>query len=121
MIAEQIGSESSYSERITARNRVVYRIPSQIRDGLRGKKVALVDDAINAGSAVRATLAELESCGARVVAIGALITLGSAATRLAGSWGIPLLSLASIESALWTPADCPLCAACVPLSRCGEF
>jgi orotate phosphoribosyltransferase len=119
MVAEVLGCESSYSERITGPNGVTYRLPSQLRDGLRDKNVALVDDAINAGSAVRATLAELESCGARVVALGALITLGAAAAQLADSLAIPLLTLVGIESPLRTPADCPLCAAGVPLSRCG--
>jgi orotate phosphoribosyltransferase len=121
MVADVLNCESSYSERITGPNGVTYRLPSQLHDGLRDKNVALVDDAINAGSAVRATFAELQSRGGRVVALGALITLGSAAARLATSLAIPLVSLLAMESALWTPADCPQCAAGVPLSRGGEF
>jgi orotate phosphoribosyltransferase len=119
MVAEVLGCESFYSERITGLNGVTYRLPSQFRGGLRDKNVALVDDAINAGSAVRATFAELQSCGARVVALGALITLGQVAERLATSLAIPLVRSIAIESPLWTPADCLLCAAGVPLSRCS--
>ena len=43
---------------------VDYRIAPALRGTIRGLRVALVDDAISAGSAVRSTLADLESCGA---------------------------------------------------------
>jgi orotate phosphoribosyltransferase len=47
-----------------------YRVPAPLREGLRGRRVAIVNDVINAGSAVRGTFADLEACGAEVVAIG---------------------------------------------------
>ncbi|HEY6748433.1 MAG TPA: hypothetical protein VI357_22275 [Mycobacteriales bacterium] len=75
----------------------------------RGRRVAIVDDAINAGSAVAATAAGLTD----VVAVGALLTLGAAPPTIAGA---PVERLASLDSALWPASTCPLCAAGSPLA-----
>jgi orotate phosphoribosyltransferase len=93
-----------------------YRIPPALRAGLAGRRVALVDDAINAGFATRATLAALRDCGAELAALAALIVLNDTAAEIAAAERVPLESLTRLESGLWTPADCPLCAAAVPLS-----
>jgi orotate phosphoribosyltransferase len=50
-----------------------------------------------------------------VVAISALLTLGSAAAALADAEGIALEALANLPNTLWAPAECPLCAAGTPL------
>jgi orotate phosphoribosyltransferase len=71
-------------------------------------RVAIVDDAINAGSAVAATAAALP----KVVAVGALLTLGVAPATIAGA---PVERLATLPSALWPAPACPLCAAGSPL------
>ena len=92
-----------------------YRVPAALREPIRGRAVAVVDDVINAGSATRATLDDLRRCGAGVVAISALLTLGSAAAALADAEGIALEALASLPNTLWAPAECPLCAAGIPL------
>jgi orotate phosphoribosyltransferase len=93
---------------------VGYRLPRALRAGLGGKRVAVVDDAISAGSAVLGTLADLRACGAHPVAIGALLVLGSLAPGMAATAGIPLESIATLPWGLWTPAECPLCASGVP-------
>jgi orotate phosphoribosyltransferase len=93
-----------------------YRIPPALREGLRGRRVALVDDAINAAHATRATLAGLRECGAELAAIGALLVLNDTAAALATAEGVPLEALECLESGLWTPDECPLCAVSVPLS-----
>ena len=46
---------------------------------LTGTVVAIIDDAINAGSATRATFAALTALGAQPVAVGALLILGDTA------------------------------------------
>jgi len=92
-----------------------YRVPGALRDRLRGTTVAIVDDVINAGSATRATLADLRECGARVIAVSALLTLGSAAAALADAEGVALETLANLPNSLWPPAECPMCAAGAPL------
>jgi orotate phosphoribosyltransferase len=109
-----------YAERLAHPKRaglfpVEYHIPAALRAAVSGRRVAVLDDAINAGSAVRATLADLTACGAQPGAIGALFVLGSAAAALAAERSLPLECLAHMPSHSWVPADCPLCATGVPL------
>src|SRR4029077_4432049 len=88
---------------------VGYRIPEALRASARGKRAAVVDDAINAGSAVRGAVSDLRVCGARLVAIGALLVLGSPASAFAAGEGVPLESLSYLPNTLWEPSKCPLC------------
>jgi orotate phosphoribosyltransferase len=119
-IAAELEVEFYYTERFVlpqsdALYSVEYRLPNALHQSVSGKNVAVVDDAINAGSAVRATLAELRSYGARPVAIGALLVLGSSAPNFFTDQNIPLESIASLPNDLWTPTECPLCASQMPL------
>src|SRR2546430_9970881 len=63
-----------------------------------GERVAIVNDVINAGSAVRGTLASLKQCGAQPVAIGTLAVYGQAAGELAATHHPALETLASFPS-----------------------
>ena len=96
-----------------------YRLPTALRASVRGARVALVDDAINAGSAIRATADALTADGAQLVACGALLVLGRAGADWVAGRGLPLIALDRQESSLWPPDSCPLCAAGVPLERAG--
>ena len=91
-------------------------IPRSLEPELQGKRVVIVNDVINAGSAVRGTLASLKRCGAQAVAIGALAIYGDAAGELAATHHLSLETLASFPSPMWEPSVCPLCAKGVPLS-----
>jgi orotate phosphoribosyltransferase len=112
MVAARLDLAFTWSERSDSG----YRIPEALRDELAGREVAIVDDVINAASATRATLEQLRDCGARTVAVGALLTLGTAAAELAEREGIGLETLATLPNALWPPGECPMCAAGEPLS-----
>jgi len=87
-----------------------YRLPAELRRLVRGQRVAVVDDAISAGSSVRATIAALTAAGASVVAVGALVVLGRAAVDHFEQQRLPLETLGHRDFALWKPDDCPLCA-----------
>jgi len=120
MVAAELGVPFSYAERFpnptsSALFPVDYRVPRTLRAEVRGKRVAIVNDVINAGSAVRGTLADLEACAARPVAIGTLLVLGSSAARIAADRGVALETLASLPNNIWPPAECPLCVRGVPL------
>lgn len=95
---------------------VAYPIPPVLHAQLRGRRVAIVNDVINAGSAVAGTLDALSACDARAVAIATLAVYGDSAERLAKSRGVELVSLARFDSRIWTPQTCPLCAQGVPFS-----
>jgi orotate phosphoribosyltransferase len=118
-LAELVAADRDLEFGWTERHAGDYRLPDALRDGLHGKAVAIVDDVVNAGSATRATLTELRACGARTVAIGALLTLGDPAGALAEEEGIALERLATLPNRLWEPSDCPMCAAGEPLERPG--
>jgi orotate phosphoribosyltransferase len=92
-----------------------YRLPRALQHRARGRRVAVVDDAISAGSAVRGTYAELRAHGAEPVVIGALLSLGSAAERFFSEQSVPVASVAQLEYELWLPESCRLCAAGLPL------
>jgi len=94
---------------------VDYTLPRNLRRNLDRKRVALVDDAINAGSALTATLAQLQACGAKPVAVGSLLVLGAAWSQFSSQHHLPVEFIAQLPNVLWTQAECPLCAAGVPL------
>jgi orotate phosphoribosyltransferase len=126
MVALELNVDFTYSERFARPSesglfRAGYRIPPSLRPGLRGKRVAIVNDVINAGSAVRGTFEDLVACGATVAAISALLVLGTAASEYASSKGVALKSLAEMPNNLWIPAQCPLCASGVPLEDVAGF
>lgn len=121
LIAEALGLPFSYAlptrdASATGLFPVSYAIPKPLERELAGKRVAVVNDVTNAGSAVRGTLLDLERCGARPVAIGSLAVYGESASRLAAAHGAALETLASFPSLIFDPADCPLCATGVPFS-----
>lgn len=120
LVALQLNAQFTYSERFTRSAEgglfpVGYRVPASLRPGLRGKRVAIVNDVINAGSAIQGTFADLQSCGAEVVEISALLVLGTAASAFAIREGVPLRSIATAPNNLWNPTECPLCASGAPL------
>lgn len=122
MVSASLGLPFSYSEptrdqRDTELFPVSYPIPKPLQSKLRSKRVAVVNDVINAGSAVRGTLAALEQCGARPVAIATLAVYGESAGKLAAEHALPLETLASFPSRIWEPSACPLCAKGVPLQE----
>lgn len=98
---------------------VRYRLPPVLRAEVRGRRVAIVNDVVNAGSAMRGAFADLEANGALPVAVGALATLGNEATRFAAERQIALETLASFPNELWTPSDCPQCHRGAPFTDDG--
>jgi orotate phosphoribosyltransferase len=91
-----------------------YVLPSALVSRVRGKQIAIVDDVMSAGSALRGTYAELKAHGATPVVAGALLVLGSAGADSFEKEGVPVEAVARDDYDLWTPAECPLCAASVP-------
>jgi orotate phosphoribosyltransferase len=81
--------------------------------------VAVVDDAVSAGSSVRATAAALTEIGATVAVVGTFLLLGDVAAAHFAGLAVPIEALERRELALWTPDDCPLCASGAPLETPG--
>jgi orotate phosphoribosyltransferase len=118
MVAEKLGVPFTYAERFVdpegtangALYPVRYRLPRALRSKVCGKRVGIVNDVINAGSAIRGTFADLKTCGAEVVAIATLVILGEFAAKFRSEHKIALETLAFLPNKIWEPAECPLCA-----------
>lgn len=119
-LAAELGAEFYFAERVAPADRdgmygVRYRLPPSLGALVRGRRVAIVDDVISAGSAVRGTYADLVSHGAVPVVAGGLLVIGDAAAEFFAPHGIGVEAAARADAEFWTPAECPLCAAGVPL------
>jgi orotate phosphoribosyltransferase len=94
-----------------------YRRAPALRDRIDGWRVAVVDDAINAGTAVRASCQELRDAGAVPVAVAALLATGRASTVVTGTLGLPFHVGATMPSQVWPAAGCPPCQNGTPLDQ----
>lgn len=94
-----------------------YVLPQSQRAHVAGKRTAIVNDVISAGSAVRGTARDLDSCGAVVVAIGALLVLGDWTRQFAAENGIGLEALAESPFDMATATECRQCKSGIPLQR----
>ena len=92
-----------------------YRLPAELAPRIRGERVAVVDDAISAGSSARATVRAVAAAGAPTVVVAALMTLGTAALEHFASERIPFETLDRRAFNVWPPEECPLCRAGRPL------
>jgi orotate phosphoribosyltransferase len=122
MVAEELGAEFVFAQQVVETRGeglypMGYRIPTAVRRTVLARRTALVDDVINAGSALRGAFVDLVACGAKPVVLGALLVLGSLGPDFAISQRVALESLGSLSNGLWEPSECPLCAAGVPLEN----
>ncbi len=124
LVSLELGCDFVYAERFADPTReglfpVEYRLPKALQPVVKGKRVAIVNDVINAGSAVRGAFFDLQALGADIVAIGALLALGDAIAEFATEHHVALELLERMPNNLWTPAECPLCATGIPLEVVG--
>jgi orotate phosphoribosyltransferase len=120
LVSVELGCDFVYAERFANSAReglfpIEYRLPKALHAAVRGKRVAIVNDVISAGSAVRGAFRDLQFVGAEVVVIGALLSLGDSIDKFAGENRIALELLQRMPHNLWTPEECPLCAAGKPI------
>jgi orotate phosphoribosyltransferase len=105
-------ADEEVSDQLYARS---YSIPIASAGHLAGKRIAVVDDVINAGSAVTATLAALAAVEGQVMVVASLMTLGSVGLRRIAGYGHTVETLEARSHEIWPAARCPLCAKNVPL------
>jgi orotate phosphoribosyltransferase len=120
-IAARLGLDFFYTERRVRSSTdgeptIDYALPDPLRPLVADRRIAVVDDVINAGSAVTKTFQELRRHGANPVVFASILTVGGPAPkRLAG--GYPeVICLEHLESNLWDPETCPLCRSGVRLT-----
>jgi orotate phosphoribosyltransferase len=94
-----------------------YAVPGLLRPSLDGRRVAIVDDAINAGAATLACVPEVRGCGGSVVAVAGLLFRVPGTLETWADLGVAVEYLAGARWNTWPPRDCPLCRAGTPLER----
>ena len=113
-VGRQMGLPAAYAERSSDGSTTrEFRRNTVIAPGTR---VLLLDDILTTGSSVRETILALERLDAEIVGIGVLADRSNGAVQF-GSY--PLQALLSLDVQAWDAADCPLCAANVPLVKPG--
>lgn len=127
MVASKLECDFAYALRIASNDAndaklfpISYRVPESLRASLRGHRIAIVNDVISAGSAVRGTFADLTSLGCEVVCCASLVLLGESFRHFAADRKLPLETLVSRPNNMWTPAECPLCGDGVALERLAK-
>ena len=120
LVAGELGADFWFTEQIMPAERdglyrARYVLPASLAPRIRARRVALVDDVMSAGSALRGTFTELRAHGGEPVVAGALLVLGSAGADFFTERGLAVESVAREAYDLWMPQSCPLCAMGVPL------
>jgi orotate phosphoribosyltransferase len=75
-----------------------YRLPESQHLLARGKRVAIVNDVISAGSAVKGALANLRWLGADVVCVASMLVMGAVFLDFAATEKLPVETLAKAPS-----------------------
>lgn len=124
-VAQAIDADFAFTERAASSSTgdlygARYRLPVAMVAAVRGRRVALVDDVMSAGSALRATHRALAESGAIPVVVATLAVLGSRGSAFFATLGLPVETLSRRTLETWLPADCPLCRAGVPLEDVGS-
>jgi orotate phosphoribosyltransferase len=122
LVAQLLDVEFCFTERVMPQDaigfyRATYRLPPAFIDRLRGRRVAMVDDVISAGSALRGTYTELQTHDATPVVAGALMVLGNTGSDYFAERQVAVEAVVRESYSLWLPSDCPHCANATPLEN----
>ncbi len=119
LVAQALGAEFAFTQRQPSTGDGLYdaryELPQVYQTRLRGHRVAIVDDVMSAGSALRGTYAALRAHGAIPVVAGALLVLGDVGAGFFAQEHLPVAAVLRDVYDLWTPGTCPLCATRQPL------
>lgn len=116
-LAQSVAAELGVAFCYSVRREGAYKVPVAFGPALSGRRVAIVDDVMNAGSAVLGTASAVRAAGGHLSTVGTLLALADSASAVSDGTGVPVERLAALPTALWTMADCPLCDAGAPLDR----
>jgi orotate phosphoribosyltransferase len=126
LIAHVLGTKFCFTERVADGKTsglypASYSLPVVFRKRIRGRRVAIVDDVMSAGSALRATYAELKRYDVEPVVAGALLVLGTAGEDFFLERSVAVEAVARRGLELWPPGECPQCRSGVPLEHPGKI
>jgi len=79
------------------------------------ESILLVDDVLTTGSSIKETMSAINRLGGVVIGIGVLVNRSAEEI----DFGAPLFSCIHVPTTVYSPEECPLCAANVPLVKPG--
>ncbi len=109
-VARQLGVRSIFAEKEGGKR--VFRRGFTIE---RGEKVLVVDDVLTTGGSITEVLEAVTRAGGDIIGIAVLVDRSEQEKE----FGVPLFSCLKAVTPTYKPADCPLCAAGIPLVRLG--
>jgi len=110
-VARQLGVRGIFAEKEREKERA-FRRGFNINPG---ERVLIVDDILTTGSSIREVMAAVEKLKGVIIGIGVLVDRSEQKV----DFGVPLFSCHRAETITYSPEDCPLCAAKIPLVRPG--
>jgi orotate phosphoribosyltransferase len=115
-VAAALGTSFVYAERRATPTGAEYVIPPAARATLAGKRVVIVDDVINVGSATVACAREVRAAAGELIGAASLILRSGADGPISELLGVPIECLHSVRWNIWPAPACPLCHAGEPLT-----
>jgi orotate phosphoribosyltransferase len=110
-VARQLGVRGIFAEKTGEKERAFRR-----GFGIdAGERVLIVDDILTTGSSIRQVMAAVRKAKGEIIGIGVLVDRSEQKT----DFGFPLFSCLRSETITYSPKDCPLCKAKIPLVRPG--
>lgn len=117
-VAHHLDLPFVYAERLIADGVAArYRIPGELGAVVSGHPVAIVDDAINAGSATLATRDEILRLGGTPTVAGAIFIRDQGGIALVKANGLAVEHLVGLPFSIWEPDACPLCRSGLVIER----
>ena len=110
-VARQLGTRAIYAERAESEGRT-FRRGQTIHPGAR---ILIVDDVLTAGGSIRDVIDAVTAINGEVVGIGVLVERSEKPI----DFGAPLFSCLRTVAETYSPEECRLCAANVPLVKPG--
>ena len=111
-VARQLGVRGIFAEKEGTTERAFKRGFSISR----GERVLIVDDVLTTGNSIGEVMAAVTKPGGIVVGIGVLVDRSEQKLE----FGVPLFSCHRAITPTYSPSDCPLCVAQIPLVKPGS-
>ena len=109
--AKQLGVRGIFAEKTGEKERAFKR-GFNIEPG---ERVLIVDDILTTGGSIREVIAAAKKLGGQIIGIGVMVDRSEQEM----DFGVPLFSCLRAETVTYSPEDCPLCKAKIPLVKPG--
>jgi orotate phosphoribosyltransferase len=112
-VGKQLGTEAIFAEPAGDGNGRILKRGFTIE---KGQKVLIVDDVLTTGRSVKEVIKLVESYGGVIVGIAIMVDRSNGTTDL----GYPMKSLLQVDVKAYTPEECPMCQAGIPITQRGS-